>query len=201
MGTLLWRVLFAIMSRTAVDASTLRLSGPGDSQILFGSDPGSAAVLSAHCGAAARPTFLSVDPSNLTYAPGLSLEILLGNVAPSCLAVANWRTTPCSTLNPNDKGPSPSFFCHWRNVAGVSVFTGPSGANTELITSSGIHFGHVVKSACPVPSLDDLMMLRGVHGLNITLNVSISYGASRGPDAIDFEWGGAHGQMCTCACT
>ena len=172
-------------------SSTLHLSGH-DGRLQFGSDASTAATLSATC-ASRRPTFTRVKPTSFAGYQSGTVELLLGGVAPNCLAVADWRTTPCATLE-NEEAAPPLFWCRYFAAAG-EVVVGPVVANTTAYAMGGVSFGYSVHATCPLPEYAALLALGPYDGSQASypVNISVRFWAPSGPGALDFDFAGVPG--------
>ena len=174
-----------LLAIAAVSGSQSTLQLAGDGRILFGTDRSTAATLTASC-AAARPTLTRVRPAFFVgFDPNATVDVLLGNIAPDCLGVSDWRTTPCARLHPDDEAIT-NFYCHFAG-ASASATTGPTHATTTVRTSGGQSFGYMVNAACPLPSYQELITLGPYDGSQPTypINVSVSFWSPQAP-ALEF---------------
>ena len=186
-------LVLSLLCSTVHGGSTLSLSG-SESSIVFGKDVSSAATLTASCGHK-QPTFTLIKPNVLQgHTPGQTVVVLLGSVAPTCLVVADWRTTPCGVLPSDDLAVPPLFYCIYSGGAG-SVSVGPIVANTTSVSHDGYYLGHSVRAHCPIPALGDLMRLGPYNGTQPSYKVelTLSYFSAEGDSAIPFEFAGAVG--------
>ena len=186
-------LIFATLIAVATPSS-LRLSSEGANQIVFGANAATAATLSAHCGSAELPTVTCLSPRQFNgHSDGMNVKLLLGNVAPTCIALST-RRIPCAVLQQDQEDPfvgDPLFYCKFHGAA-ESAVTGPVYANATTISSADPAVGYRVTATCPVPPYETLLRLGPYDGAqeHYTINVSVSYWS---PSATEFNFEGAPG--------
>ena len=167
---------------TIAAASTLRLNGDGTNAIVFGPNLATAATLSASCGSAEQPTITCLSPRQFeSHEQNMSVQVLLGNVAPSCLAIST-RRIPCAIIETDREDPfagDPLFYCKFIGQS-ESTVTGPVYANATAIDARDPALGYRITATCPVPSYNDLLRLGPYDGNQdrYDLNVSMMYWAA-----------------------
>ena len=183
----------------AVSAAKLQLTGDYNSNVIEFSSPTSNAHISASCdtdGATVLGIFAPGADSFPTiqgeaeYLQAGSLSVLLGNVVP-CSSVADVKKTPCATLTPHVKS---LFWCKYAGEGGTSL-TGPVSAEMEVVTVGSVTAGISTTATCPLPSLAEISALGQYvnDGAPFSVNVSIVYFATRGPDSLLLPFRGAQG--------
>ena len=176
-----------------VEGGRLVLNG-ADAAVQFGESRTSAVSLQATCGGE-LPTTTLITPTVVDGAPqeGSSVTVQLGNVAPSCSIVADFRT-PCAVPTGSTRpAPPPLYWCRFFGAAEGSTI-GPVSASVSAEQVDGIHLGFHTTITCPLPVDPVFATLGPYDGTgSYNINVSVIYYAPSGADAIQFRWAGARG--------